>query len=90
MESWRAQGAVHINGLVRIEQGLAIRVLSLTSAETLLHACSRDSRAHSLFRPYISSRLYCNPSALWKFNWFLRDFDYDVELLGREEAMKHS
>jgi hypothetical protein len=30
----------------------------------------------------ISSRLYCNPKALWKFNWFLSDFGYDVELLG--------
>jgi hypothetical protein len=34
----------------------------------------------------ISSRLYCNPTALWKFNWFLRDFGYDVELLGRDEV----
>jgi hypothetical protein len=22
---------------------------------------------------------------LWKFNWFLSDFGYDVELLGRDE-----
>ena len=34
----------------------------------------------------ISSRLYCNPKALWKFNWFLRDFGYDVDLLGRDEV----
>jgi hypothetical protein len=34
----------------------------------------------------ISSRLYCSPRALWKFNWFLRDFGYDVELLGRDEV----
>jgi hypothetical protein len=34
----------------------------------------------------ISSRLYCNPRALWKFNWFLRDFGYDVELLGHDEV----
>ena len=34
----------------------------------------------------ISSRLYCNPKALWKFNWFLHDFGYDVELLGRDEV----
>ena len=33
-----------------------------------------------------SSRLYCNPKALWKLNWFLRDFGYDVELLGRDEV----
>jgi hypothetical protein len=33
----------------------------------------------------LSSRLYCTPKALWKLNWFLRDFDYDTELLGRDE-----
>jgi len=34
----------------------------------------------------ISSRLYCNPKALWKLNWFLRDFGYDAELLDRDEV----
>ena len=33
----------------------------------------------------ISGRLYCIPKALWKLGWFLRDFVYDPELLGREE-----
>ncbi len=34
----------------------------------------------------ISSRLFCNPKALWKLNWFLHDFGYDSELLGRDEV----
>jgi hypothetical protein len=34
----------------------------------------------------IFSRLYCSPRALWKLNWFLRDFCYDTELLGRDEV----
>jgi len=34
----------------------------------------------------VSSLLYCSPKALWKLNWFLRDFDYDTELLGRDEV----
>jgi len=34
----------------------------------------------------ISSRLYCSPKALWKLNWFLRDFGYDVDLLDRDEV----
>ena len=34
----------------------------------------------------ISSRLYCNSKALWKLNWFLRDFGYDTEMLGRDEV----
>src|SRR5271157_6415481 len=38
----------------------------------------------------ISSRLYCNPKALWKLNWFLRDFGYDSELLGRDEIDEKS
>ena len=34
----------------------------------------------------LSSRIYCNPKALWKLNWFLRDFGYDSELLDRDEV----
>ena len=34
----------------------------------------------------ISSRLYCSSKALWKLTWFLRDFGYDTELLGRDEV----
>jgi hypothetical protein len=33
----------------------------------------------------LPARLYCTPKALWKFSWFLRDFGYDTELLGRDE-----
>jgi hypothetical protein len=33
----------------------------------------------------ISGRLYCSAKALWKLGWFLRDFLYYLELLGREE-----
>jgi len=41
---------------------------------------------HRFAERIISSRLYCNPKALWKLNWFLRDFGYDTELLGRDEV----
>ena len=34
----------------------------------------------------ISGRLYCTAKAVWKLGWFLRDFLYDPELLGREEV----
>jgi hypothetical protein len=33
----------------------------------------------------VTARLYCTPKALWKLSWFLRDFGYDTELLGRDE-----
>ncbi len=35
---------------------------------------------------HISGRLYCTPKALWRLNWFLRDFGYDADLLGRDEV----
>src|SRR5271169_2540059 len=35
---------------------------------------------------HISGRLYCTPKALWKLTWFLRDFGYDTDLLGRDEV----
>jgi hypothetical protein len=38
----------------------------------------------------IAGRLYCTPRALWKLNWFLRDFAYDSELLGRDEIEEKS
>ena len=34
----------------------------------------------------LSSRLHCSPKALWKLNWFLRDFGYDTELVARDEV----
>ena len=34
----------------------------------------------------ISGRVYCTSKSLWKLGWFLRDFLYDPELLGREEV----
>ena len=38
----------------------------------------------------VAGRLYCTPRALWKLNWFLRDFGYDTELLGRDEIDEKS
>jgi len=35
---------------------------------------------------FVTGRLYCTPKALWKLSWFLRDFGYDPDLLGREEV----
>src|SRR5579863_3785011 len=37
-------------------------------------------------RDSITGRLYCSPRALWKLNWFLREFGYDQDLLGRDEV----
>ncbi len=37
-----------------------------------------------------SGRLYCTDRALWKLNWFLRDFGYDTELLNRDQVDEKS
>ena len=37
-----------------------------------------------------TGRLYCSERALWKLHWFLRDFGYDPDLLGREEVDEKS
>ena len=34
----------------------------------------------------LAGRLYCTQKALWKLNWFLRDFGYDTEVLSRGEV----
>ena len=34
----------------------------------------------------ITGRVYCTPKALWKLSWLLRDFGYDIEMLGRDEV----
>jgi hypothetical protein len=34
---------------------------------------------------FMTGRLYCTPRAMWKLSWFLRDFGYDTELLGKAE-----
>jgi hypothetical protein len=36
----------------------------------------------------LSSQLYRSPKAVWKLNWFLRDFGYYTELLGRDKLDK--
>lgn len=34
----------------------------------------------------LSGRLYCTERALWKLNWFLRDFGYDRDLLSQDQV----
>jgi hypothetical protein len=38
----------------------------------------------------LSGRLYSSAKALWKLHWFLRDFGYDADLLGRDEVDEKS
>ena len=45
------------------------------------HFLNQEHQGRSL-----NGRLYCTPKALWKLRWFLRDFGYDPDLLGRDEV----
>jgi hypothetical protein len=38
----------------------------------------------------ITGRIYCTRRALWKLNWFLRDFGYETDLLGEDEIDEKS
>jgi hypothetical protein len=40
----------------------------------------KDHCGHS-----VTGRIYCTPKALWRLSWFLRDFKYNTDLLGRDE-----
>jgi hypothetical protein len=33
-----------------------------------------------------NGRIYCTAKALWKLRWFLREFAYNPDLLGRDEV----
>lgn len=35
---------------------------------------------------FFSGRLYCTARALWKLDWFLRDFEYDATLLDQDQV----
>jgi hypothetical protein len=87
-----------IQGLHEADQSLAAEVrdgLLLVRVESAYHRW--DSRKpfyllrFSILEPkeltghLVAGRLYCTPRALWKLNWFLRDFGYDAELLGQDE-----
>ena len=34
---------------------------------------------------FLSGRIYCTSKALWRLSWFLHDFGYNSDLLGRDE-----
>ena len=44
----------------------------------------------SFERRSFSGRLYCTERALWKLNWFLRDFGYDMELFSQDQMDEKS
>ena len=58
---------------------------SLAQAKALLRDPLGRTQAQASDRVILTGRLYCTPKAMWKLIWFLRDFGYDQELLGKNE-----
>ena len=88
----------HIQGLHEADQSAASQVrdgLFLVRVERAFHRWDARKPFYqlrfSILEPKelsghsITGRLYCTPRALWKLNWFLRDFGYDSELLGQDQ-----
>lgn len=50
----------------------------------LLRFCVLEPKAHRGHS--ITGRIYCTSRALWRLSWFLRDFGYNADLLGRDEV----
>jgi hypothetical protein len=88
----------HIQGLHEADQSVASQVrdgLLLVRVERAQHRWDARKPFYllrfSILQPkeltghFVAGRLYCTPRALWKLNWFLRDFGYDSELLGHDE-----
>jgi len=89
---WHIAG---LNGEARYQEGLLEGVF-LVRIEGARYRWHRQkpffSICFSILEPRefaarsISGRLYCTAKALWRLNWFLRDFGYDADLLDREEV----
>jgi hypothetical protein len=77
-------GADRLEGLflVRVEWAF----YRWSSAETVHRNPIRCLGAQILAARSFSGRLYCTERALWKLNWFLRDFGYDPDLLGQDQV----
>ena len=77
LHSRQQDGESLLEGLFLVRVDCAL--LPLASAETIPDPCasSFSNRNRSLRADLFSGRLYCTERALWKLNWFLRDFGYD-------------
>jgi len=93
----------HIQGLHEADQSASAQVrdgLLLVRVERAQHRWDARKPFYllrfSILEPKelagssFTGRLYCTPRALWKLNWFLRDFGYDTDLLGRDEIDEKS
>ncbi|MGA8309526.1 MAG: hypothetical protein WB755_05815 [Terriglobales bacterium] len=65
-----------------LSEALSVRVIRLRRNYEIRFAVLKPSHLTGCF---MTGHLYCTPRAMWKLSWFLRDFGYDAELLGKNE-----
>jgi hypothetical protein len=58
----------------------------MASAETIRRDPIYSFGTQPFETRFLSGRLYCTERALWKLNWFLRDFGYDTQLLKDDQV----
>jgi hypothetical protein len=85
----------HIAGLGQSEKG-QVEGLFLVRVERAVYRSHAQKPFFTLFFVVLepeafqgrrfSGRLYGTPKALWKLNWFLRDFGYDRELIEHDQV----
>ena len=75
-------GADHLEGVFLVRVDRAFYRWHPTRPFYLLRFAILEPKER---RGHLSGRIYCTPKALWRLSWFLRDFGYNTDLLGRDE-----
>ena len=79
-EKWLPEAAVEGTFLVRVESAEYCH-----DSRKPFFAIKLELLQPQLPVRHLLGRLYCTRRALWKLDWFLRDFGYDTDLLGRDQ-----
>jgi hypothetical protein len=79
-EKWLPEAAIEGTFLVRVESAEYCH-----DSRKPFFAIKLELLQPQLPVRHLLGRLYCTRRTLWKLDWFLRDFGYDTDLLGREQ-----
>jgi len=84
LHSWRPDGQDRLEGrfLVRVDPAFSC----WQPGKPFLERPFVIFEPEALKKKPFVARLYFTDKALWKFNWFLRDFGYDAELLRQDQV----
>jgi len=76
-------GSDELEGVFLVRVDRALYRWHPTRPFYLLHFAVLEPKQHHGHS--LTGRIYCTPKALWRLSWFLRDFGYNTDLLGRDE-----